>query len=278
VLEAGRARRHGGIRLRLARPRPGRVHRERDLGERHTRPRTGRRARPHPGHHPYGAGGRARAGGHADRALQPTVTPQPTATPRNGHTGSPPEATDGPRDRPNAALTFHGQGDPAQVRALLGELEQGGAWAIVLAMGSWLEGTPKIAKRILDGAHELGNHTQNHGDLASTGADDAFAEINACAAVLKRRVGSIGTWLRPSMTQYSRATIRAQAARVGYPTCLSYDRDSLDNTDSGAQTVARTVSDSVWGGSIVSMHCGHAGAVAAIPTILAGCGRRGCGR
>ncbi|GIH19138.1 polysaccharide deacetylase family protein [Rugosimonospora africana] len=194
--------------------------------------------------------------------------PQTSAPRASGLPTLPPEITNGPRDRSAIALTFHGQGDPAQVRALLGELERGGARATVLAVGSWLADTPETARRILDGGHELGNHTQNHGDLASMSADEAFAEIDACATVLKRLTGSIGTWFRPSMTQYSTATIRAQAARAGYATCLSYDLDSLDNTDPGAEAVARTVSDSVRGGSIVSMHCGHDGTVAAIPAIL----------
>jgi peptidoglycan/xylan/chitin deacetylase (PgdA/CDA1 family) len=200
---------------------------------------------------------------------RPTATPQPTPTARTGSRQAlPPEVTNGPRDRPNVALTFHGQGDPTQVRALLDELEKGGARVTVLAVGSWLQTAPDIAKRILDGGHELGNHTQNHADLASLSAADAFDEINGCAAVLRRLTGSIGTWFRPSQTQHATATIRTQATRVGYATCLSYDLDSLDNTDPGATAVVRTVSGSVRGGSIVSMHCGHAGTVAAIPAIL----------
>ncbi len=224
---------------------------------------------PH-GHHRLAAvAGTAahRRQGAAPATTRPGATPEP-APAASGREALPPEITNGPRDRPAVALTFHGQGDPAQVRALLDELERGGARVTVLAVGSWLDGTPEIARRILDGGHELGNHTQNHGDLASMDADGAFAEIAACAAVLKRLVGSIGTWFRPSMTQYSTATIRAQAARAGYATCLSYDLDSLDNTDPGAEAVTRTVSASVRGGSIISMHCGHAGTVAAIPAIL----------
>jgi peptidoglycan/xylan/chitin deacetylase (PgdA/CDA1 family) len=243
------------------------------------------------GHHPgTAAAGRNRSAGqvrHDPAAPGPVGGGAATATPlASGPAGSadaapapgasgaptgpalPPEVTNGPRDRPNVALTFHGQGDPAQVRALLGELEQGGARATVLAVGSWLETAPELAKRILDGGHELGNHTQNHLDLASMGPTDAFNEISACAAVLRRLSGSIGTWFRPSQTQHATPTIQAQAARVGYATCLSYDLDSLDNTDPGAQAVTRTVAGAVANGSIISMHCGHPGTVAAIPTIL----------
>jgi peptidoglycan/xylan/chitin deacetylase (PgdA/CDA1 family) len=183
--------------------------------------------------------------------------------------------THGPRDRPKVALTFHGQGEPAQVRALLDELEKGGARVTVLAVGSWLQAQPAMAKRILDGGHELGNHTQNHAAIAGMDAARAYAEINNCAQLLKKLTGSIGTWFRPSQTQYSTPTIRDQAAKVGYPTCLSYDLDSLDYTDPGAPAVVRNTLAAVQNGSIVSLHFGHAGTVSAMPEILDGLRQRG---
>lgn len=195
-------------------------------------------------------------------------TATPSGVPRGGSGPLPAEVTHGPRDRPKVALTFHGQGNPAQVRALLEELERGGARVTVLAVGGWLQDQPAMARRILDGGHELGNHTQNHLAIASMDPSRALAEITDCAAVLKRLTGSIGTWFRPSQTQHCTEMIRAQAAKAGYPTCLSYDLDSLDYTDPGADAIVRTVGGRIRNGSIVSLHCGHSDTVAAIPRIL----------
>jgi peptidoglycan/xylan/chitin deacetylase (PgdA/CDA1 family) len=200
------------------------------------------------------------AGSAAPPAASTSTRPSAAALPA--------EITHGPRDQPKVALTFHGQGDPAQVKSLLGELEKGGARVTVLAVGSWLVAQPAMAKRILDGGHELGNHTQNHAAIASMDAARAFTEINSCAQELKKLTGSIGTWFRPSQTQFSTATIRAQAARAGYPTCLSYDLDSLDYTDPPAAAVVSTVAGGIQNGSIVSLHFGHAVTVAAIPQVL----------
>jgi peptidoglycan/xylan/chitin deacetylase (PgdA/CDA1 family) len=138
----------------------------------------------------------------------------------------------------------------------------------VLAVGSWLQAQPEMARRILDGGHELGNHTQNHADIARMDAARAFTEINACAELLKRLTGSIGTWFRPSQTQHATPLIEAQAARVGYRTCLSYDLDSLDYTDPPPAAVVATVTKAIQNGSIVSMHFGHATTLTAIPQIL----------
>src|SRR5256885_9486442 len=106
-------------------------------------------------------------------AASPTAGPAGTSTApsSSGSPGAgpamslPPEVTRGPADRSAVALTFHGQGDTAQADALLRELENGGARATVLAVGSWLAAQPAMARRILDGGHELGNHTQNHVDI-----------------------------------------------------------------------------------------------------------------
>jgi peptidoglycan/xylan/chitin deacetylase (PgdA/CDA1 family) len=181
----------------------------------------------------------------------------------------------GPADRPNVALTFHGQGDAGLVRQLLAELDRDGTQVTVLAVGSWLGQQPAMAKLVLDGGHELGNHTQNHGDLTKMPATQTFAEIDTCAQELKRLTGSIGVWFRPSATQYSTATIRAQAARVGYPTCLSYDVDSLDYRDPGPAAIVRTTLQAVRNGSIISLHFGHPGTVAAMSELLDGLRQRG---
>jgi peptidoglycan/xylan/chitin deacetylase (PgdA/CDA1 family) len=172
------------------------------------------------------------------------------------------------------ALTFHGAGDPRLVKGILKEVESAGAQVTVLAVGTWLDRYPELARRILDGGHELGNHTQNHSNIKAMSPHAAHAEIAECARRLHRLTGSIGAWFRPSQTQHAPAFIRAEAARVGYRSCLSYDLDSRDYTDPGAAVVTHNVLAAVRPGSIVSMHFGHAGTLTAMPAILDGLRRR----
>jgi peptidoglycan/xylan/chitin deacetylase (PgdA/CDA1 family) len=209
---------------------------------------------------------------------------RPTATPAGGSTSAAPspqakplpaEVVSGPRDKPQVALTFHGQGDATVVRQILGELAKGDAKATVLAVGSWLAAQPQMAQLVLDGGHELGNHTQNHLAIAKMKPNEALAEIQRCADQLKKLTGSIGAWFRPSQTQYANDIIKTQAAAVGYPTCLSYDLDSLDYTDPGPTAVVHNVLTGVQNGSIISLHFGHIGTVSAIPKILEGLRQKG---
>lgn len=188
--------------------------------------------------------------------------------------GQPVQIEHGPRDRARVALTFHGQGDPAIARALLAEAERAHARVTVLAVGSWLDEHPEMARRILDGGHELGNHTQHHVDISSMGEAEAYAEIDGCAQRLRRLTGSIGTWFRPSRTQYATPLVQRLAARAGYPHVLSYDVDSLDFTSPGAAAVTRKVAGEIRNGSVVSLHFGYADTVAALPLLLTEIDRR----
>ncbi|MFH9422088.1 polysaccharide deacetylase family protein [Streptomyces sp. NPDC017529] len=218
---------------------------------------------PRPGGTGPPPGGPAASG--AARAARP-----PTRAP-----GLPVQIQHGPRRGTAVALTFHGQGDAATATALLGEAERAGARVTVLAVGSWLDEHPLMARRILDGGHELGNHTLRHLDICALPAEEAYAEISGCAERLRKLTGTIGSWFRPSRTQYATELVTRLARRAGYPHVLSYDVDSLDADDPGAPAVQRTVLDEARAGSIVSLHLGHPGTVAALPPILDGLHRRG---
>ena len=203
-------------------------------------------------------------------------TPQPQQpAPTQAARPWPAEVTHGPRTRSAVALTFHGQGDPALVSALLGVLERAGAFATILAVGSWLAAEPQLARRITDAGHDLGNHTQNHRALTRLPVADVRREIDECAQTLHRLTGTIGTWFRPSQTPRANAVIEAAATRAGYPTCLAYDVDSLDYTDPGPAAIIGTTMRLLRPGSIVSMHCGHAGTVKAMPALLGEIADRG---
>lgn len=210
------------------------------------------------------------ASGGPPATRPPAPAPSPLRRP-----GLPAQLTHGPRDRPRVALTFHGQGDPAIARALLTEAEKHGARITVLAVGTWLDQHPELARRILDGGHDLGNHTQRHLDINAMTEADARAEITACADRLKGLTGSIGTWFRPSRTPTASPLVVRLARQAGYPHVLSFDVDSLDFTKPGAAAVTRKVLAEVRGGSVVSLHFGYPDTVAALPAVLEELARRG---
>jgi peptidoglycan/xylan/chitin deacetylase (PgdA/CDA1 family) len=172
-------------------------------------------------------------------------------------------------DQPAVALTFHGSGDPALAEALLRQVEAAGARVTVLAVGTWLAANPDVGARILAAGHDLGNHTWHHLPMSHMGESEAYREISRGARIVAAAAGSTG-WFRPSGTQHASAAVLAAAGRSGYRSSISYDVDPRDYTDPGADLVTRRVLAGVGPGSIVSLHLGHAGTVAAMPALLTG--------
>ncbi len=176
----------------------------------------------------------------------------------------------GPRTSSKVALTFHGAGDASLAETLLARLERAKVAATVMAVGTWLQAEPAMAKRILRGGHDLGNHTLHHYPMRTLSATSASAEIEGGARILRRTSGSRGSWFRASGTQATTSTIRTAAAHAGYAKCISYDVDGLDWQDPSTATVVRAVLDGAQGGSIISLHLGHRVTIAALPGILSG--------
>jgi peptidoglycan/xylan/chitin deacetylase (PgdA/CDA1 family) len=189
--------------------------------------------------------------------------------------GAIPEVDHATTGRAQVALTFHGDGDPHLTQALLKEAEANQARLTVLAVGRWLGAHPELARRVLDGGHELGNHTENHVDISRLAPAAAFAEIEACATRLTKLTGSPGVWFRPSQTQHANPMLIDQAHRAGYRTVLSYDVDPLDYQDPSASAIANRLLAAVHPGAVVSLHLGHPHTVAALPAVLDGLKSRG---
>ncbi|WAZ24223.1 polysaccharide deacetylase family protein [Streptomyces cinnabarinus] len=207
------------------------------------------------------------------RAVGHPATPEPSSPRRIP--GRPTHLTHGPGDTHRVALTFHGNGDPGTAEAILDAADEHGARITVLAVGTWLDANPALARRILDAGHDLGNHTQHHLDINAMPEAQARAEITACARRLKRLSGTIGPWFRPSRAARASPLVARLAKDTGYPHVLSYDVDPLDFTGPGPTALADTLTADIRPGSIVSLHFGYPDTVAALPAVLEDLHRRG---
>jgi peptidoglycan/xylan/chitin deacetylase (PgdA/CDA1 family) len=208
-----------------------------------------------------------------EKIATPTHPPPPAGTSAATTTTPAPVraatyVANGSRNGTSVALTFHGSGDVGLTRQLLAEATQQSAPLTVFAVGTWLEANPTIGRQILDGGHSLGNHTYTHPDLGRLGGGAVADEIQRCATVLEQLEGSNGHWFRPSGIVVPSALILEQAGLAGYPVSVGYDVDPLDYQDPEASAIVARVAQALRPGSIVSLHTGHAGTVAAFPAIV----------
>ena len=179
-----------------------------------------------------------------------------------------PDIAHGARSTPQVALTFHGAGDLTIANKLIGIFNATKTPVTVFAVGTWLKADPSIAKTLIDGGHDLGNHTYSHTQMKTISAKMVDSEIALCAAELTKLIGNHGKFFRPSGTQYSTALIRQTALKYGYKKCISYDVDSHDYQDPGKAAVVKNVMSTVKNGSIVSLHFGHRDTIDALPTVI----------
>jgi peptidoglycan/xylan/chitin deacetylase (PgdA/CDA1 family) len=167
------------------------------------------------------------------------------------------------------AFTFHGSGLLTLTQEMLDVTKRVSAPITVFAVGTWLQQNPSIAHRILDAGHELENHTFTHPQLRGAGASTVSREVIGCRDVLKTQTGSSGSYFRPSgMEGNYPPVVMAEAGLAGYPVVCGFDVDPSDYLDPGAAAIEARVRAALKPGSIVSLHLGHAGTVAAFPTLV----------
>ena len=183
--------------------------------------------------------------------------------------------TAGPSNSPRVALTFHGGGDAEIGAALLAAADAHRSPVTVFAVGTWAAANPDLARAFTRSGHELANHTQTHPALGTLERSAVAAEIVGCAETLRAVIGTPGRWFRPSSTVTATALMREESARAGYRTVVGYGVDPSDYTDPGPDEVIRATLADLAPGSIVSLHLGHEGTVAALAAIVAGARARG---
>jgi len=215
-------------------------------------------------------------GGNAPSTGAPTTapsTPAPGTLPPTSSAASVGPAryvAHGDRTLSKVALTFHASGDPTLAQQLLDVVARAAVPITVFGVGQWMAQHPDLVGRIAHDGHELANHTLTHQAMGRLPEDQLDHEVAGCAEVLRSLTGSITAWFRPSGIDVPTATILDHAGRAGYPVSVGYDVDSRDFQDPGAGAVQANVLDHVQPGSIVSLHFGHQGTIAAFGPIVDG--------
>ncbi len=206
---------------------------------------------------------------------EPTTTAGKETTTTAASGGPAPFVVHGPTQPDRVALTFHTNGDLALAEKLLKTVESRQVPITTFIIGSWLDANPKMAKRIMDGGHELANHTYTHPTFSSLTRAQVVTEITKCRDTLaKLSGGQGGRWFRPSGfddgTESPSAMILEEAGKAGYQAVLGFDVDPYDYRDPGRDAVVSRTLAAVHPGAVVSLHFGHQGTVDALPAILDG--------
>ena len=216
--------------------------------------------------------GRRTGSGAAPAAATTTTTIVP---PPGGASRLYPQRT--PYRPPQVALTFHGSGDPALTDQMLALTAQLQAPITVFAVGQWLEQNPSHRGQDPGRAATSWPITPTPTRPCPSWARPPWPRRSSSAATSwSPSRGAPASYFRPSGVETRPSDlILAEAGKAGYATCVGFDVDPLDYTDPGPRAIVRRVAAGLKPGSIVSLHLGHAGTVAAFERIVSTVRSRG---
>ena len=159
----------------------------------------------------------------------------------------------GSPERRAIALTFD-DGPSAGTLDLLDILSRHGARATFFQCGASVRRYPQIARAVLEGGHELGNHTDSHPLLCLRTPDNIRREIRRAQATIEEATGSRPKWFRPpyGVRWFG---LRPALAENGLFTVMwsILGRDWMLPADG----IVRRVQPKVRSGSIICLHDGR---------------------
>ena len=169
--------------------------------------------------------------------------------------------------KPLIAMTFDDGPHPTHTPRLLAMLREHKARATFYLIGNRVAEWPKLAAKIADEGHEIGNHSWSHPDLSGYGDAAMYAQIDRTTMAIWQATGRPPVTFRPpygAFTKRQRGMLH-QSRRM--PTIL-WNVDPRDWKRPGAATVASRILKGAHQGSIVLSHDIHKGTVDAMPETL----------
>ena len=164
------------------------------------------------------------------------------------------------------ALTFDDGPTPDFTPRILEILAAHGIRATFDVMGHNVHRFPALLREVAAAGHEIGNHTFNHLNLATTSPERTRIEIVDAQDAIQQVIQRSATLFRPPHGQVTGALLRT-VAELDLTTVLW----SVDRLVPGVGTsakVAEAMSSAIGGGDIVCLHdgLGHAGYHPSSPT------------
>ena len=172
--------------------------------------------------------------------------------------------THGPRDRNEVALTFDDGPDveyTLQVASILDSYSVKGTFFVV---GKALAARPDIARELLARGEVLGNHSYHHDAWSWLRPD--YPEIGMTRSVFQTDLGVCPALFRPPHGMRTPFMAR-KAAEAGMTTVL-WDVSAADWSTSDGELVAQRILSKVKPGSIILLHDGLDGKLAADRSVL----------
>ena len=175
------------------------------------------------------------------------------------------------------ALTFDAEhsgrpAEPGVTARILDALGEAGAPATFFLQGRWVEAEPRLARRIADDGHLVGNHSHHHARLTQLTAADLRHDVATAEAAIRDATGSDPRpWFRCPFGAGARSRrVLAALAALGYRD-VGWTVDGRDWAGIGVRRLERRVLRGVaeaGDGAVVLLHSWPTDTAVVLPLVL----------
>ncbi|OCA85428.1 hypothetical protein A8F94_11080 [Bacillus sp. FJAT-27225] len=135
---------------------------------------------------------------------------------------------------------------------MLAVLKKQNVYASFFLEGNWVKKYPDLAKMIVDGGHEVGNHSYSHVDMAKVTRERALEELRKTNDVIEATTGKKSRWFAPPSG--SLGTNTAELAATLKLGTIMWTVDTIDWQKPSPETILKRVTTKAGNGSIILMH------------------------
>ncbi|UII57459.1 polysaccharide deacetylase family protein [Cytobacillus spongiae] len=119
--------------------------------------------------------------------------------------------------------------------------------------GRWVQNNPELAKMIVDGGHEVGNHSFTHPDMQKISSARIREEIKKTNDVIEATTGKVSTWLAPPSGSYRDEVVQIAATEFKLGTVM-WSVDTIDWRKPSPDELIQRVMSKVHNGALILMH------------------------
>jgi peptidoglycan-N-acetylglucosamine deacetylase len=118
--------------------------------------------------------------------------------------------------------------------------------------GRWVKNSPELAKMIVEGGHEVGNHSFSHPDMKSLSTARIHEEIKKTNEVIEATTGEKPRWFAPPSGSYKEEV--AKVASVHGLGTVMWSVDTIDWKKPSPDALIQRVTDKLHNGAMILMH------------------------
>ena len=155
-------------------------------------------------------------------------------------------------EKPVASFLINVAWGNEYLQDMLATLKKHHVKATFFLEGNWTKKNPELAKMIVNGGHEVGNHSYSHPDMKNLSAQATREEISKTNEVVEAVTGVKMKWFAPPSGSFRDETVKI-AGSLGMGTVM-WSVDTIDWQKPSPEVLQQRVLSKVHPGAFILMH------------------------